>query len=103
MILPLDVYPHAGPTLMNVCLQSLISSSVVLISTPASPDVQYFLQNNLIYIGGDAGAFGAKYPALVTPIVSLGSLSCYSFANLFIRFSSSSKSIKRSQLGFSHR
>jgi hypothetical protein len=79
--LPLGFYPHTGSTLMDVCLHPFSSSLAILISIPALPAVEYFLQSNLIYIGGDADAFHARYPAPVTPIVSLESLPCYALAN----------------------
>lgn len=92
MNLLLDYCPRARSTLMDVCLHSFSSSLVILISIPALPAVDYFLQSNLIYIGDDAGAFGSKYPAPVTRVVSLGSLTCYALADLFPRRSNSSNS-----------
>lgn len=72
MIPPLGFYPHTGSTLMDVCLHSFSSSRVVLISIPAIPTIQYFLQSNVIYIGGDSDAFHSRYPAPVTRVVSRG-------------------------------
>ena len=92
MIPPPGFYPHTGSTLMDVCLRSFSSSSVVLISILAIPTVQYFLQSNVIYIGGDSDAFHSRYPAPVTRIVSLRSLSCHVLTNTPPRRWSSSNS-----------
>lgn len=90
MIPPPRFYPHIGSTLMDVCLRSFSSSSVVLISTPAVPNTDYFLQSKLIHVTGDINSFHARHPPPITLVVSIGSLSCYMLADLFPRGSSSS-------------
>jgi hypothetical protein len=89
MIPPREVYPHAGSTLMDVCLHSFSSHLVVLTGIAALPTVYYFLQSTVIYIGGDPDAFTSRYPSPTTRVVSLGFLPCQLFADSFPRRSSS--------------
>ena len=44
--------------------------ALVLIRLAAYPEQQVWTQSAGLYVGGDKGAFYARYPAPVTPIVS---------------------------------
>ena len=56
---------------MAVRFQLFRSSSLVLISVPASPALQYWTQSTGLYVGGSEAAFVARYPAPATFVVSI--------------------------------